>query len=154
CEIRILAEQPGADFDQAGGCPAASGGRVSLDPLWRQRRLELGTSVRHHIAPGVLGAHRAGLWAHILVLQEQLECWPNGDGGGGTDSGDAGALNGQDASRPAEGDAARNGLVVQPEARPRYRRLASHARRRASTAFNPPNAKELEIAYSTCATRA
>ena len=72
-EIGLLAEQPGAGARQARRRNADSGVRLRVDPLRLGFRLELGAAVRHHVAAGLLGAHRAGVRPLVLALQEQPE---------------------------------------------------------------------------------
>ena len=67
--IRVLAEQPVADSDQAGRDPAGPDGRLSVDPVRRGARLELDPPVRDHLTAGLLGPHGAGLWALALLLE-------------------------------------------------------------------------------------
>ena len=67
----------GASAHQTGRGVADGGGRISVDAPRFQGRLELGAAAWHHVAAGLLGAHRAGLRALAMVLQER----PDGAGG-------------------------------------------------------------------------
>src|ERR1035438_2426008 len=116
CEIGVLAEQPGASADQAGSDVLAAGYRVSVDSPLFQMRLELGAAAWHHIAAGVLGAHRAGLRALAMVLQERPDGAGDHDDSPLDHSAHGGDFDPQDASREGGHGTGGDGLVVHAEA--------------------------------------